>query len=359
MSKKPNVVSVGFLVSVLVYGCGRQTEQRSVDLTVPVTVRTVGFDTMESTVIATGTLRPVKEAQIATEVEGLYYLVDTNGTGKLAEGSRVEMGQLIARLVNEELITNARIESRNLALSTARKTLKEQEVMFKRGLVTEKEVDDARRAAADAESNQKDSEIQIAKTQIRSPIGGFLTGVTDITEGTLVENRATLATVMDYDQVLVDLKIPNAYIVKIALKQKLRVENYAFPQRAFAGTITAVDPALDPTTRTFRVVGTVDNPDLLLRPGMFVKAEIITESHEDVVVIPRRYVLTRQNRKVVFLEEEGRAQMRNVVTGLEDRENVEITEGIEEGERLITSNYETLRARTKVRVTGEGVLGSN
>tara|TARA_B100001123_G_scaffold355967_1_gene409328 strand:- start:4882 stop:5961 length:1080 start_codon:yes stop_codon:yes gene_type:complete len=359
MSKKPNVVWVGFLVSVLVYGCGRQTEQRSVDLTVPVTVRTVGFDTMESTVIATGTLRPVKEAQIATEVEGLYYLVDTNGTGKLAEGSRVEMGQLIARLVNEELITNARIESRNLALSTARKTLKEQEVMFKRGLVTEKEVDDARRAAADAESNQKDSEIQIAKTQIRSPIGGFLTGVTDITEGTLVENRATLATVMDYDQVLVDLKIPNAYIVKIALKQKLRVENYAFPQRAFAGTITAVDPALDPTTRTFRVVGTVDNPDLLLRPGMFVKAEIITESHEDVVVIPRRYVLTRQNRKVVFLEEEGRAQMRNVVTGLEDRENVEITEGIEEGERLITSNYETLRARTKVRVTGEGVLGSN
>ncbi len=256
-------------------------------------------------------------------------------------------------------MTNARIESRNLALSTARKTLKEQEVMFKRGLVTEKEVDDARRAAADAESNQKDSEIQIAKTQIRSPIGGFLTGVTDITEGTLVENRATLATVMDYDQVLVDLKIPNAYIAKIALNQKLRVENYAFPQRAFAGTITAVDPALDPTTRTFRVVGTVDNPDLLLRPGMFVKAEIITESHEDVIVIPRRYVLTRQNRKVVFLEEEGRAQMRNVVTGLEDRENVEITEGIEEGERLITSNYETLRARTRVRVTGEGIPGYN
>ena len=359
MSKKPNAVWVGFLISILVYGCGRQAEQRSVDLTVPVTVRTVGLDTMESTVMVTGTLRPVKEAQIATEVEGLYYLADTNGTGKLAEGSRVEMGQLVARLVNEELMANARIESRNLALSMARKTLKEQEVMFKRGLVTEKEVDDARRASADAESNQKDSEIQIAKTQIRSPIGGFLTGVTDITEGTLVENRATLATVMDYDQVLVDLKIPNAYIAKIALNQKLRVENYAFPQRAFAGTITAVDPALDPTTRTFRVVGTVDNPELLLRPGMFVKAEIITESHEDVIVIPRRYVLTRQNRKVVFLEEEGRAQMRNVVTGLEDRENVEITEGIEEGERLITSNYETLRARTRVRVTGEGIPGSN
>jgi RND family efflux transporter MFP subunit len=164
---------------------------------------------------------------------------------------------------------------------------------------------------------------------------------------------------MNYDRVLVDLKIPNAFISKISLGQTLRVENYAFPDRTFAGVISAVDPALDPNTRTFRVVGNVNNPDLLLRPGMFVKAEIVTESREDVVVIPRRYVLTRQNSKVVFVEEEGRAQMRNVTTGLEDREHVEITEGIEAGERLITSNYETLRARTKVRVTGEGVPGAN
>jgi membrane fusion protein (multidrug efflux system) len=330
-----------------------------VDLTVPVTVQSVGWDTMESTVMATGTLRAVKEAQLATEVEGLFFLSDTNGSGKLAEGSRVEKGQLVARLVNEELMANARIDSRNLALSTAMKTLKEKEVMFKRGLVTEKEVDEARRVAADAESNLKDSNIQIKKTQIRSPIGGVLTGVTNITEGTLIAARTELGTVMDYDRVLVDLKIPNAYIARISIGQTLRVENYAFTDRIFIGNITGVDPALDPTTRTFRVVGTVDNPDLMLRPGMFVKAAIVTESHEGVIVIPRRYVLTRQSRKVVFVEEEGRAQIRNVVTGLEDRENVEITDGIEEGERLITSNYETLRARTRVRVTGEGVPGSN
>ena len=63
--------------------------------------------------------------------------------------------------------------------------------------------------------------------------------------------------------------------------------------------------------------------------------------------------MRRRNQKVVFIEEEGRAQQREVETGLEDSERVEIVVGLEPGEQLITSNYETLRPRTRVRVTGE------
>ncbi len=344
---------------VLLAGCSRQTEQRSMDLTVPVTVQTVELGAMESTVTATGTLRSVREAQLITEVEGIFHLVTTDGGRKPAEGMRVSQGQMIARLKNEEHVVGARLESRKLARETAGKTLKEQEILFKRGLVTEKEVEDARRESADAESNHQDALIQIEKTRIRAPISGFLTGVTDATEGTLIGQATLICKVMDYGEVVVDLKIPNAYIAAIALGQVVRVENYAFAGRVFAGRITAVDPALDPTTRTFRAKATVRNPGLLLRPGMFVKARIVTDSHEDVVVIPRRFVLNRQNQKVVFIEESGRAQMRQVKTGLEDKENIEVLDGLEAGERLITSNYETLRRRTRVRVTGEGVPGGN
>jgi RND family efflux transporter MFP subunit len=187
---------------------------------------------------------------------------------------------------------------------------------------------------------------------VRASISGHLTGLTDATEGTLVNQNTLIGKIMDYSQVLVDLKIPNSQIVAVTLGQTVRVRNYAFPDRTFSGRTTGVDPALDPATRTFRVVATVENPELLLRPGMFVEAEIVTESREDVVLVPRELVLTRRNRKVVFVEEEGRAQMRDVETGLEDRERVEILEGVDTGERLITSNYETLRPRTRVRVTG-------
>lgn len=346
-----------FTAVTILAGCGGQTEQRSVDLTVPVTVQAVRLDTMEATVAATGTLRPFKEARIQTEVEGIIQFVARGVGGRLTEGMRVTRNQEIARLVNRELVVNARLESRELARSAATRTLREQEVLVERKLGTERDLEEARRALAEAESNYEDALVQIAKTTIRTPIAGFLTGLADITEGTLVEARTTIATVMDYNQVFVDLKIPNAYIASVSPGQVLRVENYALPNRRFLGTVKVVDPAIDPTTRTFRVLGVVKNPNLMLRPGMFVKAEIVTRSHEDAVVVPRRFVLTRQNRKVVFVEEEGRAQMRNVKLGLEGPEQVEILEGLEPGERLITSNYETLRPRTRVRVTGEGVSG--
>ena len=125
----------------------------------------------------------------------------------------------------------------------------------------------------------------------------------------------------------------------------------------FSGKIAVVDPVVDATTRTFRAVAEVDNPKLLLRPGMFVKAEIVTESHVDVVLIPRELVLLRGNREVVFVEESARAQMREIETGLEDEKFVEVLEGVDEGERLITSNYETLRSRTRVSVTGTVEVG--
>ena len=87
---------------------------------------------------------------------------------------------------------------------------------------------------------------------------------------------------------------------------------------------------------------------------MFVKAEIVVESHADAVLVPRELVLVRRNRKVVFVEESARAQMREIEIGLEDATFAEVLRGVAEGERLITSNYETLRSRTRVSVTGAG-----
>jgi len=341
----------------LITGCSRQQEQRSVDLTVPVTVQPVSMGTIEATVKVTGTLRPVREAALISEIKGTLRFEALGGGQRPAEGVPVSEGQTVVRLENEEWVVGARLESRKLALETAKKTLKEQEILIQRGLITSKEFEDARKNLVDAEANYEDARIKIEKTRISVPISGHLTGLTDATEGTLINQNVLIGTVMDYSQVLVDLKIPNAQIQTVSLNQPVRVRNYAFPKQAFAGQVTAVDPALDPTTRTFRVVCTIQNLDLLLRPGMFVEAEVVTESHEDVVLIPRSLVLTRQNRKVVFVEQESRAQMRNIETGLEDGELVEVVDGLEEGDRLITSNYETLRSRTRVRVTSEESRG--
>ena len=337
----------------LLAACSRQTEERVVDLVVPVTVQPVELGTIESLVSVTGTLRPAREAELITEMKGDLYLSEANGGTLLSEGHAVNKGDVVARLENKEWVVNANLESRRLTKSTTGKTLAEQEALFKRGLTTEKDVENARKSLADAEANYEGALIQIEKTRVRAPISGILSDLTDATHGTLVNQNTVIGKILDYTQVVVDLSIPNSQIQAVGLGKEVRVTNYAYAGQVFTGQVRRVDPSLDPTTRTFRVVANIDNPDLLLRPGMFVKAEIVSEAHKDVVLIRREYVVFRQNRKVVFVEVETRAEEREVEIGLENRTHAEIEEGLDEGDRLITSNYETLRPRTQVRVTGE------
>jgi len=339
-------------------GCAERTEEWSVDLTVPVTVQPVGRGTIEAVVLVTGTLRAVRQATMVTEARGRLLLRPARGGTALVEGARVAAGDTLFDLLNDELVVGARLRSRELAMENARRTLAEQEALLARGLAVELDAETARKALVDAETEYRDALIQLAKLHGVAPIAGFVTGLTTITPGTLAEQGTTVCTLMDYEQVVVDLQIPSAHLRAVTQASPVRVRNYAFPEDVFEGRITAVDPAVDPATRTFMVRATIPNPELRLRPGMFVEAEVVTDRRADVIVVPRALVLLRQNRQVVFVEEAARAEMRLIETGLEDASNVEVVSGLEEGERLITSNHETLRPRTRVQVTNAGPAAS-
>jgi len=351
--KRKKSLFLPILVSLAVVACQEAAPERVVDLTVPVTVQPVGRGTIEVFVSTTGSLRALKTADILVEVRGLLHYVDAPGSGKPVEGIRVEAGQQIARIESEEYVNTIRMESRQLALQNAENNLREQQALFEEGLAVMSAVQAAEKTVVDAESDITDARIQLDKLNVYAPLPGFLTEFVDTTETTLVEQNTVIGKVVDYGQVLVDLKIPNSQMASIDLGQEVRVTNYAYRDRMFTGRIMVLDPTLDPTTRTFRVEVAVDNPDLALRPGMFIKADVVTEQRANIITIPKELVLTRQNRKVVFIEEEGRAQQRYIETGLEDDTHVEVLEGLSEGERVITSNYETLRSRTQVRVTGQ------
>ena len=339
------------LTLALALGCSRPSQERSVDLTVPVTVAAATLGRIESTFTATGTLRAIREAALTVEVKGDLFLAKANGAGLLTQGSEVRKGQVVARLANKEWIVNANLESRRLAKETAAHTVREKQALFSRGLATEVDLQNARKALAEAASGYEDAVIKVSKTEIRAPLSGLLTDVTIVTEGTEIKAGESIARIVDYSDVLVDLRVPNSQIAQVTVGRPVRVTNYAFPDRRFEGSITSVDPVLDPTTRTLKVVATVGNADLLLRPGMFVKIEIVTDALDGAIVVPKELVIRRQNQKVLFVESNARADMREVTTGLESRDSIEIVVGLEEGDRLITSNFETLRSRTRVRVT--------
>ena len=342
------------ILMLMVGGCEAQTDERVVDLVVPVTVQPVARGTIESFVSTTGSLRASRSADILVEVRGDLFYVEGVNRKKPVEGAHVNGGDRIARIESEEYVNGIRLQSRQLGLENAQNNLAEKQALFEEGLAVASEVQAAQKTVADAESDIADAHIQLGKMDVYAPILGYLTGLVDTTEETIVEANTVIGQVVDYSQVITDLKIPNSQMPNIDLGQEVRVINYAFRDQTFIGAVSVLDPTLDPATRTFRVEVAVDNPGLILRPGMFIKADIVVEQRSDIIVIPKELVLSRQNRSVVFVEEEGRAQQRNIETGLSNDLMVEVIAGLSEGERLITRNFETLRSRTQVRVTGEG-----
>ena len=113
------------LAFTVVVGCSRPSQERGVDLTVPVTVAAATVGRIESTFTATGTLRAIREAELTVEVKGDLFLAKANGAGLLTQGSEVRKGQVVARLANKEWMVNANLESRRLAKETAAHTVRE------------------------------------------------------------------------------------------------------------------------------------------------------------------------------------------------------------------------------------------
>jgi RND family efflux transporter MFP subunit len=156
--------------------------------------------------------------------------------------------------------------------------------------------------------------------------------------------------IMDYSSLLMDLNLAVKSIDVVNVGQKVRIMNYTIPDDTLTGIISQLSPAIDPQSRSFKAVVSISNSDLLLRPGMFAKGEIIVASKDSIIVIPKNIILSKQRGNTVFVIDKGLAQERIISFGLENPEYVEVISGLEPKEKLVTKGFETLRNRSKVKV---------
>ncbi len=116
------------------------------------------------------------------------------------------------------------------------------------------------------------------------------------------------------------------------------------------GRISQISPVIDTETRTFKSVLQINNQKRLLRPGMFIKAAILSEKRDSTIVIPKETIISRQDGKIVFVVENGIATEKKITTGLETMDAIEVVEGLKVNDRLVVTGFETLRNKSKVSV---------
>jgi RND family efflux transporter MFP subunit len=174
--------------------------------------------------------------------------------------------------------------------------------------------------------------------------------LTYYTQGSQVETGSPIVKIMDYNIMYLDVLLPEKYISDVKPGQTVHLTNYTIPNDTITGSITQLSPAINADTRTFKGNITVPNPSLLLRPGMFVKADILINSKDSVIVIPKNIILSHQRGKTVFVADRGVAIEKIIETGLENLTEIEVRRGLEVNERLVTKGFETLSNKSKVKI---------
>ncbi len=332
-------------------GCRNQDQNLTADVEIPVSVEDIRLKSIEEFINTTGTAVPKGDIEVKSKVTASYFLEKNPQTGRNWQlGDRVKAGSLIARLEDKEYVINISLEAKKLNLELTESEFKKQTSLYEKGGVTLKELKTAGLNFENARIAVETAELQLEKTKVTAPIDGVIVDLPYYTQGTQVETGKTIVKIMDYQNMYMDVQLPEKYIAEIKPGQLAKLTNYTIPEDTIRGNISQLSPAIDASTRTFKGTITINNSDYLLRPGMFVKADIVTNRKDSVIVIPKSIILSRQRGKTVFVVDRGVAAERIIETGLENLTDIEVIRGLAKNDRVVTSGFETLSNRSKVKI---------
>ena len=309
-----------------------------------VSVGEVKVENWESTLPAVGTVVAYQGITVGAEAEGVVREISFEA------GSVVEAGEVLLQIDAD--VENAQLRAVEAAADLARANARRANELFQTKTISRAELDGAEAALKQAEAQADNIRAVIAKKTIRAPFSGRL-GIRLINLGQFVNKGDPIVSLQSLDPVYVEFSLPQQTLRKLEGDLVVRVTSDAFPEKPFEGRLTAVNPAIDATTRNLRMQATFSNKDSHLVPGMFVNAEVVLPEERAVLVIPQTAVLYAPYGDSVFVAETGEqgpdgtgglvARQQFVRTGEKRGDFVVVTSGLEAGQKVVTTGVFKLR----------------
>lgn len=339
-------------LSALWSACTPEAPEVDAGIISPVKVTDVRPSTISRYVQTTGTISPVKDVMLKSTMTGKYRLQTNPSTGKpFALGDRVKSGQILIKLEDAEFRNNIRLESKTLALSSSENTFKKQKSLYDKGGVTLSELNAAEREFVNTKYDHQDALLQLEKMNVKAPFEGIIVEMPYQTPGVKLEQNTEVVRIMNYDQLIMEAEFPEKHLQDVRKGSEAEITHYTLTNDTLQAQVQQVSPAISENTRAFQSILEIKNTEGKLRPGMFVKANLIVQRKDSTIVIPKEIITTRGTEKVLFIVENGRAKKRVITTGLENETEVEVLSGLKIRERLVIEGFETLRHDAQVEVS--------
>ena len=329
-----------------------------------VTVAKVTRGSISRTVTLTGSVAapPNKDIRVSALVPGRVAELS------VAEGDRVTAGQVAARIDDrtyrdqlqqaEAALVQARANRDNATLALAR-----NQNLVNRGIAARKDLEEATMAKGVAEASVQQAEaslsiaqLQLARTEIASPIAGTVVkrfvSVGEQVDGTSAQPIFEVASL---GEVEINANLPPGDLGRLRPGLSVRFSSDAFPGKTFSGRVVAISPAVDPATNTGLVRIGIANPEGVLRIGMFVSAQLPIETHAQVLRVPPAAIYRdEEGHAHVYVVSGDIASAAEVELGIETNDWDEVLSGVSAGDTVVLSGGYGLPDKAKVAVQNPG-----
>lgn len=298
----------------------------------------------QETLTAIGSIAAVQGVIISPEIPGAIREI------AFESGAVVAAGALLVRLdtSSEEAqlrAVEAQVELAQINALRARNLRKEN-------TVSQSELDSAEAALKQSQANADAIRATIAKKTIRAPFAGRL-GIRLVNLGQYLDTGKPIVSLQSLTPVYADFSLPQQELARLKTGLRVRLSTDAYPGRSFDGTLTAINPDLDQATRSVGLQATLDNPEQLLRPGMFTRVEVLLPQEETVLVIPATSVLSAPFGDSVYVVEPAPAgsdgktgltvRQQFIRTGRARGDFLSVASGLQAGARIVSAGLFKLR----------------
>lgn len=306
----------------------------------PVEVADARQSRISDDISAIGTLVSEKSVDIAPETSGRVIEIG------FSDGQPVKQGDLLFRLDGE--LVAAQIADAEAKLALAESTFNRNEALRKTRTVAQSVYDQSVTELALARSALNLARVQQDKLSVRAPFDGTL-GFSAVSTGAYVTAGTTLVHLEKIERLKASFSVPELDFTRLRIGQNVTVTADAVPGETFAAQITALDPLVDVNGRAIKVLASLDNTALKLRPGMLIRVTIQGPSR-DAVTVPEAAIVPRGNDTIVFVAEENTAMEAKVLTGKRADGAVEIIEGLRPGAKVVVAGNTRLSNGAPIQV---------
>lgn len=293
-------------------------------------------------------------------------------------GDRVTRGQTVAKIEDDQIreqinqrMASLKVNEANVAQRESDAKLTEtiyarMKAQYDRDLLSKQLLEDAEAKYNTAVSNVgvakaqlvqmlssvEELKITLANTTVTSPVDGFVSKRV-LDQGAFAGANTVILSVVDIGTVRMVANLVEKDMKRVQPGVQALVEVDAYPGEQFSGQVSRVAPVFDPATRTAPMEIEVPNPGYRLKPGLYARVRLTVDRRPNALTVPRGAIADIEGKRGVFMLENQVARFHEVKTGLQDNERVEILEGLNEGQRVVTVGTLALRDGDRISVVGE------